>query len=379
MKYFYLFLSFSIFLVCQSAYTQSPLVPDPPRIDARGHILMDYHSGILLAENNADEPLEPASLTKMMTAYVVFHELKNGDLKLNDKVTVSTKAWRTPGSRMFIEVGTQVTVEELIKGMIIQSGNDASVALAEHVAGSEEVFSAMMNEHARSLGMLNTNFTNSTGLPDAGHYTTARDMALLAARLIRDFPKYYGWYSEKEYTYGGITQGNRNLLLYRDNSVDGLKTGHTESAGYCLVSSALRNDMRLVAVVMGAKSESARANESQKLLNYGFRFYETHKLYEAGQAIKDLRIWKGASNSVQLGLADAMYVSVPRGQYKKLDATLNVANNLSAPVTRGQTIGQLVIKLNGETLSEQPLIALEDVAIGGIWRRLTDSVRQLWN
>ncbi|MFA5626911.1 MAG: D-alanyl-D-alanine carboxypeptidase family protein [Thiohalomonadaceae bacterium] len=377
----YLIFSASILLSTifhSSAWANPSMVPEPPRVDARSHILIDYHSGHILAAQNAEEAMEPASLTKMMTAYVVFKELHNGEVKLEDKVRVSTKAWRTPGSRMFIEVNTQVSIEQLLKGTIIQSGNDASVALAEHIAGSEEVFASMMNEHARNIGMNGTNFVNATGLPDPQHYSTAHDMAKLAIHLIREAPEYYGWYAEKEYTYGGITQGNRNLLLYRDNTVDGLKTGHTESAGYCLVTSALRNDMRLISVVMGAKSESARANESQKLLNYGFRFYETHKLYDATQPVKSVRIWKGASDTVALGLDESMYITVPRGQYDKLDAMLSVDSNIMAPIQKGQRIGRVNIKLGTEVLAESSLIALEDVADGGLWKSLFDNVRMLW-
>ncbi|PKM45577.1 MAG: serine-type D-Ala-D-Ala carboxypeptidase [Gammaproteobacteria bacterium HGW-Gammaproteobacteria-1] len=360
-----------------AAQAMPRLIPDAPAVDARGYVLLDYHSGHLLAERNSGERLEPASLTKMMTAYAVFHELRAGQIKLGDMVRVSKKAWRMPGSRMFIEVGSSVSVEELLKGMIIQSGNDASVALAEHVAGSEETFAALMNEHARNIGMSATHFVNATGLPDPEHYSTARDLARLAAVLIREFPEYYTWYSEKEYTYGGITQQNRNLLLYRDNTVDGFKTGHTESAGFCLVASAKRGEMRLISVVMGTKSESARANESQKLLNYGFRFFETHKLYDAGQPLKAMRVWKGASDTVQLGLDESLYITVPRGQYSKLSASLSVENAIIAPTSKGQNLGSVNVRLGDEVLAERPLIALEEVAEGSLWQRLFDNVRML--
>ncbi len=366
-----------LFAVAHAAAATPRLIPDAPTVDARGYMLLDYHSRHILAERNADERLEPASLTKMMTAYVVFHELRAGQFQLSDTVRVSKKAWRMPGSRMFIEVGTQVSIEQLLKGMIIQSGNDASVALAEHVAGSEETFATLMNEHARNIGMNGTRFTNATGLPDPEHYSTARDLARLASVLIHEFPEYYAWYSEKEYTYGGITQGNRNLLLYRDNTVDGFKTGHTESAGYCLVASAKRGDMRLISVVMGTKSEGARANESQKLLNYGFRFFETHKLYDAAQPLKAMRVWKGANETVQLGLDAPLYVTVPRGQYNKLNASLSVENAIIAPTRKGQNLGAVNVKLGDEMLAERPLVALDDVAEGSLWQRLFDNVRMM--
>lgn len=369
----------TLLALTQYAHANPRLIPDAPTVDARGYILVDYHSGHILAERNADERLEPASLTKMMTAYVVFNELRAGQFQLSDTVRVSKKAWRMPGSRMFIEVGTSVSVEELLKGTIIQSGNDSSVALAEHVAGSEETFAALMNEHARNLGMHGTNFVNATGLPDANHYSTARDLARLASVLIHEFPEYYAWYSEKEYSYGGITQGNRNLLLYRDNTVDGFKTGHTESAGYCLVASAKRGDMRLISVVMGTKSEGARANESQKLLNYGFRFFETHKLYDAAQPLKAMRVWKGAHETVQLGLTDPLYITVPRGQYNKLSASLSVENGIVAPTHKGQNLGAVNIRLGDQVLAERPLIALEDVAEGSLWQRLYDNVRMMFD
>lgn len=366
-------------LLTTTTHANPRAIPDAPAVDARGYVLMDYHSGQMLAERGADEPLEPASLTKMMTAYVVFHELRSGQIQLSDKVRVSKKAWRMPGSRMFIREGTQVGVEELLKGTIIQSGNDSSVALAEHVAGSEETFAALMNEHARRLGLHGTQFVNATGLPAENHYSTPRDLAHLAAALIREFPEYYAWYSEKKYTYDGITQNNRNLLLYRDESVDGFKTGHTESAGYCLVASAQRDEMRLISVVMGTKSENARAVESQKLLNYGFRFYETHKLYDAAQPLQAMRVWKGARDSVQLGLDEALYITVPRGEYNRLNASLSVENAIVAPTRKGQNLGTVNVRLGDELLAERPLIALEDVDEGGLWQRAWDNVRMLFD
>jgi D-alanyl-D-alanine carboxypeptidase (penicillin-binding protein 5/6) len=275
---------------------------------------------------------------------------------------------------MFIEVGSSVSVEELIKGMIIQSGNDASVALAEFVAGSEDAFVPLMNAHAKNLGMESTHFVNSTGLPDPQHYTTPRDMARLAKALIREFPEHYSLYSVKKYTYNNITQSNRNLLLYRDESVDGVKTGHTESAGYCLVASAKRKGMRLISVVMGANSEKARAQESQKLLNYGFRFFETHRLYAAGEPLKQMRIWKGETESLPLGLREELFITVPRGQYKDLQASLSVDKTIVAPAHKGQAFGTVDVRLGDELLAQRPLVALKSVNEGGLWQQVKDNV-----
>jgi D-alanyl-D-alanine carboxypeptidase (penicillin-binding protein 5/6) len=350
----------------------SPPVPKPPSIGATAYILQDFNSGQILAESDADKPIEPASITKLMTAYVVFRELESGNITLQDAVTISEKAWRTPGSRMFVEVGKQVSVEDLLKGMIIQSGNDATVALAEYVAGSEDTFAAVMNRDAQELGLSSTHFTNSTGLPDPELHTTARDIASLTARLIREFPEYYKWYSQRNFTFNEITQYNRNKLLWRDESVDGVKTGHTDSAGYCLVTSAAREGMRLISVVLGTKSENARADASQALLNYGFRFFETHKLYNAGTALTTTRVWKGSVEDLPLGLADTLYATVPRGQYGQLDASMTVENRIMAPVTRGQQVGSVHIRLGDSLLSEKPLVALQDVPEGSIWRRIVD-------
>jgi len=287
-------------------------------------------------------------------------------------VTVSEKAWRTPGSRMFIEVGKQVSVEDLLKGMIIQSGNDATVALAEYIAGSEETFAALMNRHAEEIGLQGSHFTNSTGLPDPDHYMTARDIARITELLIADFSEYYQWYSQKEFTFNEITQYNRNKLLWRDDSVDGVKTGHTESAGYCLVTSAVKDNMRLITVVLGTKSENARADASQALLNFGFRFYETHKLYDAGASLTTTRIWKGSTDSVSLGLNGPLYVTIPRGQYKSLDASMTIDNQITAPVTRGQALGTVQVQLGDELIAEHELIALQGVDEGSLWQRIVD-------
>lgn len=347
-------------------------VPKPPSVSAKGYLVEDFHSGQTIAEKNADQRLEPASITKLMSAYVVFNEIRNGTLSLEDKVRISKKAWRTEGSRMFVEVNTQVSVARLIKGMIIQSGNDATVALAEQVAGTEEGFASLMNHYAQQLGMTNSHFVNSTGLPNKDHYTTARDIARIARALIKEFPEYYKLYSQRSFTYNNITQYNRNKLLWRDESVDGLKTGHTDSAGYCLVTSAERKGMRLISIVLGTKSEEARADISQALLNYGFRFFETHKLYDSGTKLTSTRVWKGAVESVDLGLADTLYVTIPHGEYKHLDASMQLQEQIIAPVTKGQALGRVVIRLGDKLVTEKDLTALNAVPEGSFWQRIVD-------
>ena len=354
------------------------LAPSPPTIAASSHILQDFNSGRVLAENNADAKLAPASLTKILTVYVVFKEIKNGHLKLEDKVTISQNAWKTEGSKMFVQVNDQVKVEDLLKGVIIQSGNDASVALAEHVAGNEATFAQLMNQHAVRLGMTNSHFENSDGLPSESHYTTARDLGKLTSALIKEFPEFYPWFSQKDFTYNKITQQNRNMLLSRDQSVDGVKTGHTEEAGYCLVASALREGMRLISVVMGTESVIARANENQALLNYGFRFFESHRLYEGNKAIQESRIWKGDIENVPLGLSDDLYVTIPRRRYNDLKATVNVDKQIVAPVKAGDKMGSVTVKLADELVATKDLIALKDVEKGGIFRRLYDSVLMMF-
>jgi D-alanyl-D-alanine carboxypeptidase (penicillin-binding protein 5/6) len=351
--------------------------PAPPIIGAKSYLVIDGRTGTELASLNPDSALAPASLTKLMTTYVVFSALKQGQLDLAEEVTVSEKAWRTEGSRMFIEVGTRVSVEDLLLGMIVQSGNDASVALAERVAGTESVFAELMNQHATRLGMHSSNFVNATGLPAAGHTTTARDLATLARALIEDFPDYYPWHAVKEFTYNDIRQSNRNELLWRDDSVDGLKTGHTEDAGYCLVASAQRKDMRVISVVLGTSSTKARADGSQALINYGFRFFETRLLYEAGEAVTDVRIWKSANESTPLGLDDDLYVTVRRGAYEQLESTMNIPAVLLAPVSTGQPVAEIAVTLGDETLLTAPLRALEDNPEGSLWQQLRDSV-SLW-
>jgi serine-type D-Ala-D-Ala carboxypeptidase (penicillin-binding protein 5/6) len=374
-----LFLFFSLLFINFQVIAESPEVsiPSAPTIDAAAYILQDYHTGKVLAENNADAKLAPASLTKIMTVYVVFIELSNGHLHLEDMVTISEKAWKTSGSRMFVELGSKVKVEDLLKGVIIQSGNDASVALAEHVGGNEETFAEMMNQHAIRLGMANSHFKNSDGLPVEDHYTTARDLAILTTALIKEFPDYYRWFSQKEFTFNKITQQNRNKLLSRDESVDGVKTGFTDDAGYCLVASALREDMRLISVVMGAKSANARANENQTLLNYGFRFYESHRLYQGKTALNEARVWKGASKTISLGLAEDIYVTIPRRQYKDLKAVINVDKKITAPVADGAKLGSVKVTLKDEVVINKDLVALKAVDQGNIFQRLSDSVMMM--
>jgi len=366
----YLLLAFSLMF---STWSQAATpVPKAPSVGAKGYLVEDFLSGQAIAEKNADQPLEPASITKLMSAYVIFSEIRNGSLALSDKVRISEKAWRTQGSRMFVEVNTQVSIADLLKGMIIQSGNDATVALAEQVAGTEASFATLMNTYAQQLGLTRSHFINSTGLPDKEHYTTARDIIRIARALIREFPEYYQWYAEKQFTYNEITQYNRNKLLWRDESVDGLKTGHTDSAGYCLVTSAERDGMRVISVVLGTKSEEARADASQSLLNYGFRFFETHKLYDGSTKLTNARIWKGASDAVELGLAEPLYITIPRGEYNNLDASMQLQEQITAPVTQGQTLGRVVINLAGTLVSERDLVALQAVDEGGFWQRIVD-------
>lgn len=353
------------------------LIPSPPTIAASSHILLDFHTGKILAENNADAKLPPASLTKIMTTYVVFREIASGHLHLDDVATVSEKAWKTSGSKMFVQVNDRVKIEDLLQGVIIQSGNDASVTLAEHVAGDENTFAEMMNQNAERLGMMNTHFKNSDGLPTDGHYTTARDLSILTRALIQEFPQYYKWFSQKEFTYNKITQQNRNLLLSRDGTVDGVKTGHTEEAGYCLVASALRDDMRLISIVMGTQSATARAVENQTLLNYGFRFFESHRLYEAKKTLNEVRIWKGQEKTLALGLADDLYVTIPRRHYQDLKSVINVDKNINAPVKMGDKFGSVIVTLKGDVIATKDLIALTNVEKGGLFRRLYDSAAQM--
>jgi D-alanyl-D-alanine carboxypeptidase (penicillin-binding protein 5/6) len=351
--------------------------PPPPTIAARAWLLVDLASGQPIAAQNADERIEPASLTKLMTAYLVFDALKKKAIQPDQAAPVSQRAWKAGGSRMFIEPRKPVTVDELLRGMIVQSGNDATVALAELVAGSEEVFAQMMNREAQRLGMKNSSFVNASGWPDAKHYSTARDLAVLAGALIRDFPDYYTLYSTKEYRYNNITQPNRNRLLWLDPNVDGVKTGYTESAGYCLIASAKRGPRRLLSVVLGTNSDGLRAQESQKLLNYGFQFYEVVRLYERGQEVSRLRVWKGAANELKAGALEDLNLVLPRGDAQKLKADLVSEQPLLAPVGAGQRVGTIKVSLDGKPVGEYPVVALESVGVAGIFGRTWDSMR-LW-
>jgi len=353
--------------------------PAPPIIGATSYLLIDSKTGHELAALEPDKSVAPASLTKLMTAYVVFTALREKSIHVEDEITVSEKAWRTPGSRMFIEVGKRVAVQDLLLGMIVQSGNDASVALAEHVAGSESVFAEIMNQYAQKLGMHSSHFVNVTGLPDDDHYSTAHDLSMLARAIIEDFPDYYRWYSVKEFKFNNIKQPNRNNLLWRDESVDGMKTGHTETAGYCLVASAQRDGMRVISVVLGTSSAKARIDGTQALINYGFRFFETHLLYRAGEEIANTRIWKSANEFTPLGVLEDLYVTVPRGAYESLDSILNIPAVLLAPVVQGQPLAELTISLNGDDLLSEPLRALADNPDGSFWQRTRDGVSLLFD
>ncbi len=353
-------------------------IPDPPAIEASSYFLIDFDSGRVLAEKDPDKPIEPASITKLMTAYLVDKAIADGDIALDERVTISEKAWRMQGSKMFVEVGKQVLLEDLLKGLVIQSGNDASVALAEHVAGSEEAFVGYMNHQANLLGMRNTNFTNATGWPDENHYSSARDIALLTRAVIRDFPETYRLYREKEYTFNDIRQFNRNRLLWRDPTVDGVKTGHTESAGWCLVASAQRGDMRLISVVIGSESDKARTRASQALLNYGYRFYETHRLYRAEDVLKTARIWYGEREQVPMGVGKEIYITIPRGRYRDLDASMEIDGEIAAPVERGQQLGQVNIRLDDELIVSEQIVAMQAVAEGSLFTRALDSIKLMF-
>ena len=359
------------------AFANTPPLPAPPVIGATSYLVIDATTGHSIASLEPDKRVAPASLTKLMTAYAVFRALGEGQIQLTDEVTVSEKAWRAEGSRMFIEVGKRVSVEDLLLGMIVQSGNDASIALAEYVAGTESVFAELMNQYAKSLGMLSSNFVNATGLPGDDHYSTARDLATLARAIINEFPEYYAWYSVKEFTFNEIKQPNRNNLLWRDPSVDGMKTGHTDAAGYCLVSSAQRDETRVISVVLGTSSAKARIDGSQALLNYAFRFFETRLLYSAGQEITTARIWKSANEVTPLGLLEDLYITIQSGTYDSLESVHNLPAIIEAPVAQGQPVGELVINLDGNVLVQEPLRALADNPEGSFWQWTVDTV-SLW-
>ena len=367
-------------IILAFSYSIQAITPSAPALSAKSYVLMDYDSGKMIVEHNADMPVPPASLTKMMTSYVVSAELAAGNLKLTDQVHISENAWaQNPlfkgSSLTWVEVNTKVSVDDLLKGVIIQSGNDASVALAEHIAGSEDVFAELMNQHARKLGMLNTHFVNSNGLPADGHTTTAKDLAILTAAMIRDYPEDYVLYKEKWYTYNSIKQPNRNSLLWDESlNVDGVKTGHTEAAGYCLVSSATKNSMRLIAVVMGTNSKNTRKVESKKLLSYGFRFFETVKPLQAGKLLHQQKIWMGDKEIIDLGIAQDIYLTIPRGKAKSLKARYVVEKDIEAPINKGQLVGKVFFSLDNQDLAEYPLVALEEIKEAGFLGRMSDSI-----
>lgn len=358
-----------------SAVNNPLITPTPPTLNAKAYILIDVNSGKIIAEKNSDEKLPPASLTKMMTLYVISSALSNEQIHLTDPVRISQEAWKIGGSRMFVKEGQQVSVEELLKGIIVDSGNDACVAMAEHLGGSEAGFTDIMNQQAKNLGMTNSHFTDSTGLPDKDHYTSAKDLAVLGRALIENFPQYYHWYKQKWFTFNGIRQPNRNRLLWRNSQVDGVKTGHTNEAGFCLVSSAKHDNMRLLAVVLGSPTETARADDSERLINYGFRFFETHELYKAGTTITELSLYKGLTDKVSIGLGESQYVTIPSGQYQRLSVTTKVPKYVEAPLKKGDKIGELVVKFDNNIIANQPLYALQSAPNGGFFTRMKDSVR----
>jgi D-alanyl-D-alanine carboxypeptidase (penicillin-binding protein 5/6) len=371
--------AFASFGVAVSSHAaDGPIIPSAPQIAANSYILMDADTQRILAQGNENEPLHPASLTKIMTSYVAAEELQAGRINLADEVPISVKAWRTPGSRMFIREGTIVVLEDLLKGIIIQSGNDASVAVAEHIAGSEEAFAEMMNRTADQLGMRQSTFRNATGLPNDEHHTTAADLAILTRALIRRHPERYATYSERSYKFNDIEQPNRNRLLWRDRTVDGVKTGHTSAAGYCLVASALRDNMRLISVVMGTENDEVRMRESQKLLSYGFRYFETQRLYDANVSLKNSQVWYGESETIDLGLAEEVFVTIPRGHYSDLSAELEVPRIVEAPFAQYEELGRLRLMLFDEVVYEAPLIALAAVEEAGLFSRMGDSIYLLF-
>lgn len=358
---------------------QPIMTPSMPNIDAEGYILMDANSGKIIAEKNSDSRMAPASLTKLMTMYVISNAIKNGNIRLDDKVRISEKAWRTGGSRMFLKVNDEVPVRNLLQGIVVASGNDASVAMAEYLAGTEDAFASLMNTQAQLIGMKNSHFVDSNGLPNPSHYSTPHDLALLAQAIIKNFPEDYQLYSEKWFSYNNIRQPNRNRLLWRFQYADGLKTGHTEEAGFCLVGSASKDGTRLISVVMGAPSDSVRTEDSIRLLTFGFRFYETHKLYSGSTALTKARVWKGVEKQVSLGVAHDFYVTMPSGQYKNIQASMQLNDPIKAPVLKGQSYGTLKVTLNGQLIASEPLIALTDDEKGGLWRSMADSLNFSFN
>ncbi len=360
---------------CLASATAAPvMIPAAPQLATEGHILLDAVTGTVLVEENADMRLAPASLTKIMTSYVIAAEVEAGRIAMDDQVPVSIKAWKTEGSRMFIREGTTVSVEDLIRGIVIQSGNDASVAMAEYIAGDEATFADIMNQVAQQLGMTRSQFRNATGLPDEAHYTTAKDMSILARALIRDYPSHYQIYQEKYFSYNDIRQPNRNRLLWADDSVDGIKTGHTDAAGYCLVASAQRKDMRLISVVMGATSERSRATESQKLLNYGFRYFESVKLYEALEGLRRVKVWGGMHTSLDVGIESTARLTIPRGSRGDLQAEIILQPVINAPIEQGQVLGELSVRLGDDEVLVRPVVALNGVQAAGWMSSMIDAV-----
>lgn len=369
------FLLFSTLLMAFALNVRAAdFIPAPPDVAARAYLVMDAQTGKVLFGENIDERFAPASLTKMMTAYIVEHEVDKGDISEDDLVPISEKAWRTQGSRMFVREGTRVKLDDLMHGMVIQSGNDATVALAEYIGGSEGAFVDLMNQYAKRFGLKNTHFADATGLPHDDHYSSAHDLAIIARHLIRDFPDHYKLYSEKYFTYNNIRQPNRNRLLWRDSSVDGIKTGHTDDAGFCLVSSAKQDGMRLISVVLGTKTDEARARESQKILNYSFRFYRTHQLYKADQVLQNVRVWGGKSDDLALGVAKDLAVVIPRGQDSKLKATLDIDGIIKAPVQKGQQVGTVRVTLDGNEIETAPVVAQQSIEKGGFFKRIWDQI-----
>ena len=369
-----------LLLVSIEIYAAPVIIPAPPELAANGYLLIDASTGKVLVAHNGEQRLPPASLTKIMTSYVAAKQLALGTISLEDQVDISVEAWRMEGSRMFVREGTKVRLEDLIRGIVIQSGNDASVAVAEHIAGSESAFAELMNQYALQLGMTGTNYVNSTGLPDENHYTTAHDLALLTIALVSEFPEHYSIYKERSFTYGAPgeqpkRQSNRNKLLFRDSSVDGVKTGHTKAAGYCLVASALREEMRLISVVMGASSEEIRARESQKLLTYGFRYFETSSLYKADNVLKQVRVWGGQHSSIRLGLMEDLVLTIPRGSRKTLKTVIDIDDEVHAPLSMGDKLGTLTVRLSENETTSLPLVALNSVQASGFLASLWDSIR----
>lgn len=368
----YLIIAFFLFYnpasLAQQAVQQSPELP------VSGYVLLDYYSGRVLAAQNSRQRMEPASITKIMTAYLVYKGLNSGSLKPDEFVRISETAWRVEGSRMFVEVDSRVKLDDLLMGVVVQSGNDATIALAEHIAGSETAFAALMNKEAEKLGLNDTHYVNSTGLPHEDHYTTPLDIALLSRAMIREFPDHYASYAKRSFTYNNIEQHNRNKLLWRDDSVDGIKTGHTRSAGFCLAASAKRGDMRLISVVLGAEKEKDRFTASEELLNYGFRNFQTYKLYNGGHILTEARVWKGAASGVPLGFLENIYVTIPKKRYHDMRASLRVNSAIEAPVDQGQSFGSVIVRLDDKIVADIPLVSITSVAEGGFASRLTDEV-----